>query len=693
MHQHKTFLEIETVVDIWDWMENLLLPTFFVDRWENGEDMTAVERNTLLMRMRPIGPMRWTQKRALPGSVTAGQLGKDCVAHISAEPIKLVTPTCYDMLSQCQEALCMYGHEQTSAFGVFTNRSKYPYQVINTGHRVLHPTVSGYQTSFPAQNITQARNLLSELKNDRWIDQSTQWLNLAFTVLNADEDVFVDLQFIITLHNTGLITPSLSTDVTPTSLYNFKRMPHVIRFILEVLTLYLFLCQQLRIANSIRRRRAEVARKKESNIILRVRGGGLRDCETGETARPGWHEFLFTNFGHETSVIEVLQNLLFFACAALWSLIVFDHNAGKTLTRPEGITSESGAPLFPNRDSLYFNAYWIINGIMILLFDARLLGFARVNPKFSLLAETFDHMLGRLFNFAVVITVFLVFFAMEAVILFGDRLAGFSVLGISVIECISMSLGFPSGGTGAKGMLQGGGYGAVARVDYRDLADAQPQIAWIFYFPFVFVMTFITLNATVSIIGETYTAVKAMQDPKSHNFQGAPSEKRAGQVTSVWHQLKTGVASRLRYWYTRLTCGCGRPVFDHGHVSKTEILGVAHTLKQGNHKELAEFDADCSSLKEVSEMLGMATSVEQETAKQRESREAHARDQARWLAARYPDALNTVDDLSLLLHHRLPASANPVMLMSQFEVAVESLVSRQTEIHARVDYLISLLVL
>ena len=37
---------------------------------------------------------------------------------------------------------------------------------------------------------------------------------------------------------------------------------------------------------------------------------------------------------------------------------------------------------------------------------------------------------------------------------------------------------------------------------------AEPDVAWMFYFPFVFVMGFITLNAAVSVIGESYTKVR-----------------------------------------------------------------------------------------------------------------------------------------------------------------------------------------
>ena len=63
-----------------------------------------------------------------------------------------------------------------------------------------------------------------------------------------------------------------------------------------------------------------------------------------------------------------------------------------------------------------------------------------------------------------------------------------------------------------------------------------------------------------------------------------------------------------------------------------------------------------------------------------------------WLMKNYDIAINQKPDLSKMLHERIPPPPTPNQLMSQFEVAVENIVANQTQIHSRVDYLISLLV-
>jgi len=91
----KSFLDLVTVSDIWDWLENLFIPSFYQEAWENGKPRSPLERNEYLMRMRPIGPFRWIQERALPGSSTVGDLSKDCIAYAVA-PIDKFTPSCFD---------------------------------------------------------------------------------------------------------------------------------------------------------------------------------------------------------------------------------------------------------------------------------------------------------------------------------------------------------------------------------------------------------------------------------------------------------------------------------------------------------------------------------------------------------------------------------------------------------------------
>mmetsp|Transcript_51977 Transcript_51977/g.76084 ORF Transcript_51977/g.76084 Transcript_51977/m.76084 type:complete len:328 (-) Transcript_51977:1240-2223(-) len=326
----------------------------------------------------------------------------------------------------------------------------------------------------------------------------------------------------------------------------------------------------------------------------------------------------------------------------------------------------------------------MVHGVMILCFDARILGFARVNPRFSLLAETFDHMIPRLVNFALVLMMLLVMFSIEAMVMFGDKIPGFSTFGISLIECILMAFG-SSAGKGKR--RKGGGSGAILAVDFFVLSEAAPEVAWLFYYPFVFVIAFVVLNITVAIIGDSYSTIKKRQDPEDKDFfDGAPSERRAGKVTSLWHQLTAG------FW-RRVASLRGT----QDSMSKESILAFCKSMKRDD-----TVDYHCSTIPEASNSLSRhcsdADSVACDLEDENEKAECAARNEmasdqkTRWIAERYAVAINNEDDLTILLNERLPPPPTPVQLMSQFEVAVENIVSNQSKIHARVDYVISLLI-
>ena len=60
-------------------------------------------------------------------------------------------------------------------------------------------------------------------------------LKMYFTVLNKEEGVFLSMEYLVTVANTGLITTSIRTEINPVDRYDFKQGQNLIRIILEVL--------------------------------------------------------------------------------------------------------------------------------------------------------------------------------------------------------------------------------------------------------------------------------------------------------------------------------------------------------------------------------------------------------------------------------------------------------------------------
>ena len=171
-------------------------------------------------------------------------------------------------------------------------------------------------------------------------------------------------------------------------------------------------------------------------------------------------------------------------------------------------------------------------------------------------------------------------FSGEAMILFGDRVPGFDSYGLSIIQCIFMALGTSSRG-GAR--RQGGGAGTPQMANYNSLS-ASSEMAPLFYFPFIFLITFVVFNITVAIIGDSYSEIKKRQDPEGPNFEGAPSEQRTGKTVTLWHQMKRGVHRRLTSMRMKSE--------DPYALSKERILKMCHNLKSRNARAKAKADTE-----------------------------------------------------------------------------------------------------
>mmetsp|Transcript_10830 Transcript_10830/g.17005 ORF Transcript_10830/g.17005 Transcript_10830/m.17005 type:complete len:320 (-) Transcript_10830:116-1075(-) len=168
--------------------------------------------------------------------------------------------------------------------------------------------------------------------------------------------------------------------------------------------------------------------------------------------------------------------------------------------------------------ALLSQAYFVLNGINVLLTLVRLLGYLRMNPNLSQLTDTLTLMLGDLAQFAVILITLLLAFMLMAHAMFGTVMPEFSSLQFSAINTFEFVLG--SG-------------------DYWALNEADAVAAPIFYFPFVFVMIFVTLNITVAIIMDGYAA---MQDSRK---KMAESDLKSVVDLAFSTQVKNGILRLL----------------------------------------------------------------------------------------------------------------------------------------------------
>jgi len=468
----KNFMDITTLEDFWEWTSIALVDRFYDENWENGQKMSETETNTWMRRIRPISGLRLVQRRAPPGVDTQDRFQGGCWAY-SDGIMRQFASVCYDELGICLDATCdnINQLESKSPFGTFTNATKYYYESLKTGTSpVLSKNEEGFFVFFPPAGPgakLKAQLLLESIKDDRWIDKASQWVRFDFIALNPDERLFWQANFKFHFETSGLVVPIATIDPIQVNYYDFSQLLDVLRALAEVGTfaawLYNLWYQVLEVFHY---------RRKHPDLDLFT----------------AW----WRNLSSEThSVLLDLQLGLMPILIIMWALSTMDPYSGE-LNITASKVDWNGVPMFLSSLAVYIRTYFILAGVMMLLFVGRIISMARVNPRFSVLSESIHLMKGRLLNFLYILVIFQVMFTSMAVMMFGDKLAPFSQWNYAFVTATQFLIGNGGGKFGGKlrATRRGGGEGGLRNIGYKDLFAKSPTTAFIWYYSCVFLSVF-----------------------------------------------------------------------------------------------------------------------------------------------------------------------------------------------------------
>jgi len=629
MAEYKTFLDMVTMEDFWDWLQLLMIPRFYQTTWDNGDVMEPSETNTMMRKLRPIHGPRLVLARSVPGSQSVSSLDGGCWAMNDGD-IRTFAPECYDSLAYCPDATCAVGRIDNSPYGTFSNQTKYFSSSFKTGYAAIYPEEKGYFQMLPDNDRAEAERMVREIKQDRWIDKSTQWFRVDMTYLNADERLYAVLRLQVMFDNTGVVIPVVTTDTYQQIWYDFANWMDSLRLILEISVLVLW-------AVNVHYAFQDFLFFKKHNPEM-----------------TWWQAFHGVRQDPGYSYLRDIQLWAFTAIFLIWLLVIVDPFGGDINVYADHF-DWNGSPIFFTVKGFISRGYFILNGIITFLFVLRIIQIARLNPRFSLLSEALDAMKYRLFNFAIVLFLLLLFFTFMAMMLFGDKVAEFSDVFTAVLTTTQTLIG--SGTLNDNQARRGGGKGAYRSLDYEALYAVSPRTAWLWYYPFVFMMVLVVINITIAIIGDAYVRVKKHRDPNDDEVKLCPTEVIAGHPTTVPHQL--GGAIR-RIWK------------DLFHKEPVEHLRKEHIVRTID-KLHEDIDMECILEEELLEAI---------------SKYGVSVDDINWLKHRYPMIVNTIHDLEDLMEDRTP---NPPGAKSRLEAVagnVEDAINAQAAVHAQLDLLI-----
>lgn len=156
-----------------------------------------------------------------------------------------------------------------------------------------------------------------------------------------------------------------------------------------------------------------------------------------------------------------------------------------------------------NFKSFQFAAYWdetytFILAIIVLLANIKLNKLLRFNKRFSLLASTLKYAYYPLLMFSIIWGIVFTAFTLFASLVFGPNLANYRSVMASLTSLLSLMLG---------------------RTAYFEMRDTNRILGPLFFFGFMFMMSFVLINMFLSIVVDSFRVVKHDNDKQSNEYE------------------------------------------------------------------------------------------------------------------------------------------------------------------------------
>ena len=296
---------------------------------------------------------------------------------------------------------------------------------------------------------------LKDLQNNMWIERRTRAILTEFTIYNAQSNLFSIVTFVAEYPATGAAIPYVS--IQTARLYDFTK--NIMFFVLtcEVIFVLFTLFFLYREVKHIYKMGIQAYLKEFWNCV-------------------------------ESGII-----LFTFAAIALYVY--------RTLTIRNVLDLVRHDPF--NFKSFQFAGYWnetytFILAMIVLLANIKLNKLLRFNKRFSLLSSTLKYAYYSLFMFSIIWGIVFTAFTLVAALVFGPVLYSYRSIVASLTSLLSLMLG---------------------RTAYFEMRDTNRILGPLFFFGFMFMMTFVLINMFLSIVVDSFLVVKHDNDKQSNEYE------------------------------------------------------------------------------------------------------------------------------------------------------------------------------
>lgn len=299
------------------------------------------------------------------------------------------------------------------------------------------------------------RNRIKNLEKNLWIERHTRAILTEFTIYNAQSNLFSVVTLVAEFPAIGAVIPH--TSIQTIRLYDFTDSYMFFVITINVLFVLFILFFAYREAKNIYKNGIQAYMK----------------------------EFW--------SCVEAGIVVLTFAAIALYVY--------RLLTVRNVLDIVRQAPF--RFKSFQFASYWdetytFILAFIVLLANIKLNKLLRFNKRFSLLSSTLKYAYYPLVMFSVIWGIIFMAFTLVASLVFGPALWNYRSIPASLTSLLSLMLG---------------------RTAFFEMRDTNRILGPMFFFIFMFIMSFVLINMFLSIVVDSFMVVKHDNDKQSNEYE------------------------------------------------------------------------------------------------------------------------------------------------------------------------------
>ena len=241
-YNEKTFLDIATAEEMFDWMVGPLQDGLFPDTLYNEQPLPEDRKGYVMTYNRIVGKIRLRQLRVAPDIACslASSIHQDGVTVDGSRRHRQFVDHCYGAYTPASRSNESYGPADlqapfTGGFA-FSNASanNLPGVTIDGQVNGVKYDGSGFVRDLEAQNRTAYIEALEQLRGNLWVDERTRAVIVSLNLCNGNYNYYCISQFLLEFSQGGTVVPTATNRILRLDLYESSSFSNVN----VILTLY-----------------------------------------------------------------------------------------------------------------------------------------------------------------------------------------------------------------------------------------------------------------------------------------------------------------------------------------------------------------------------------------------------------------------------------------------------------------------